>query len=172
MPKTKFQNIVFTAMMVCVMVYGMDLYNAALAAGGLRTEMFVDVLKTMPLMVAIAFVVETLLCGRVAQKLMLRHFTPGKDKPIFIILAMAGFTLCQMCPIMSLAATLLYKNPGREVLAVWAQTVAFNFPMATCWQIFVAGPLVRRLFRAIFEHESHSERAVVSKNLSGGLTEG
>lgn len=56
-----------------------------------------------------------------------------------------------MCPIMSLAATLIIKQPAAaDFFAVWIQTTAFNFPMALCWQIFYAGPLVRLIFRMIF----------------------
>ncbi len=48
-------------------------------------------------------------------------------------------------------ATLLFKNPGKEIVAVWLQTTAMNFPMALCWQIFFAGPLARLIFRTIFK---------------------
>lgn len=54
-----------------------------------------------------------------------------------------------MCPLMSLAATVLFKDAGSEFVAVWLQTTAFNFPMALCWQIFFAGPLVRNVFGLI-----------------------
>ena len=52
-----------------------------------------------------------------------------------------------MCPLMSLAATILFQHAGRQIIAVWLQTTALNFPMALCWQLFFAGPLVRFLFR-------------------------
>ena len=50
-------------------------------------------------------------------------------------------------PLMSLAATILFQHAGRQIIAVWLQTTALNFPMALCWQLFFAGPLVRFLFR-------------------------
>ena len=60
--------------------------------------------------------------------------------------------VCIMCPTMSMIATLLFKNPGKEIVAVWLQTTAMNFPMALCWQIFFAGPLARLIFRTIFKN--------------------
>ena len=36
MPQTKKQEIVYTVMMVCVMVYGMVCYNIALDVGGMQ----------------------------------------------------------------------------------------------------------------------------------------
>ena len=40
MPKTKFQEVVFTILMVFVMVYAMICYNIALNIGGMTTEVF------------------------------------------------------------------------------------------------------------------------------------
>ena len=40
MPRTRTQRIVFSILMALAMVYGMELYNQALLAGGLRNEPF------------------------------------------------------------------------------------------------------------------------------------
>lgn len=48
---------------------------------------------------------------------------------------------------MSFVATLLFKNAGKEIIAVWLQTTVFNFPMALAWQIFFVGPLVRNMLK-------------------------
>lgn len=40
MPKTKFQEVVFTILMVFVMVYAMICYNIALNIGGMSNEVF------------------------------------------------------------------------------------------------------------------------------------
>ena len=40
MPRTRTQRVVFSILMAFAMVYGMELYNQALLAGGLRTELF------------------------------------------------------------------------------------------------------------------------------------
>ena len=40
MPKTKFQVVVFTILMVFVMVYAMICYNIALNIGGMSNEVF------------------------------------------------------------------------------------------------------------------------------------
>ncbi|CAI3595096.1 Conserved hypothetical protein [Clostridium neonatale] len=48
-------------------------------------------------------------------------------------------TVCCMCPMMSLVATILFKGVDVEFFAKWIQTVVIDFPMALCWQIFIAG---------------------------------
>lgn len=40
MPKTKFQNVIFTIIMATIMVYGMIVYNVALNTGGVTNQTF------------------------------------------------------------------------------------------------------------------------------------
>lgn len=153
MPKTKFQNVIFTIMMVFVMVYAMICYNISLSIGGLKNEVFLLAFHELIIMMPVAFVLEMFLVEKISQKLAFRIVTPGRDKPIAVILAISSMTVCLMCPMMSLVATLLFKNAGQEFVAVWLQTTAINFPMAFFWQIFFAGPFVRLIFRTIFKKQ-------------------
>ena len=151
MPKTKFQEVVFTIMMVFVMVYAMICYNISLNIGGMANHVFLDAFHELVIMGPVAFILDFFLYGSLSKKLAFRIVNPAEDKPIMIILAISSITVCLMCPSMSLAATLLFKNAGTELIAVWLQTTALNFPMAFFWQIFFAGPLVRKIFGAIFK---------------------
>ena len=153
MPKTKFQNGIFTILMALVMVYAMICYNISLNTGGMKNEVFLLAFHELIIMWPLAFVLEMFVVERLAQKLAFRIVTPGKDKPIFITLAISSFIVCLMCPMMSLAATILFKNAGSEFVAVWIQTTALNFPMAFFWQIFFAGPFVRLVFRTMFKKQ-------------------
>lgn len=153
MPKTKFQNVIFTIMMAFVMVYAMICYNISLNTGGMKNEVFLLAFHELIIMWPLAFVLEMFVVEKLSHKLAFRIVTPGKDKPLFITLAISSMIVCLMCPMMSLAATILFKNAGREFVAVWLQTTAFNFPMAFFWQIFFAGPFVRLIFRTIFRKQ-------------------
>ncbi len=151
MPKTKFQKVIFTILMVFVMVYAMICYNISLNIGGMANHVFLDAFHELVIMGPVAFILDFFLYGSLSKKLAFRIVNPAEDKPIMIILAISSITVCLMCPSMSLVATLLFKNPGKEVIAIWLQTTALNFPMAFFWQIFFAGPLVRKIFGAIFK---------------------
>lgn len=151
MPKTKFQEVIFTILMVFVMVYAMICYNISLNIGGMANHVFLDAFHELVIMGPVAFILDFFLYGSLSKKLAFRIVNPAEDKPIMIILAISSITVCLMCPSMSLVATLLFKNPGKEVIAIWLQTIALNFPMAFFWQIFFAGPLVRKIFGAIFK---------------------
>lgn len=149
LPQNKFQDVVFTVFMAFVMVYGMICYNIALSVGGMQNFIFLAAFKEMLIMWPIAIALELLFVGRLAQKLAFRFVTPGKDPMIMIILGISAISVCLMCPLMSLVATILFKDAGTEFVAVWFQTTVMNFPMALCWQIFAAGPLVRNVFGAL-----------------------
>ena len=97
MPKNKFQDVIFTLIMVVVMVYAMVIYNISLDTGKLTNQVFLMAFGELPIMGIVAFFLEQFI-----------------------------------------------------VLSVWIQTAALNFPMALCWQIFFAGPLVRGIFRRLF----------------------
>ncbi len=146
LPQNKFQDVIFTIFMAFVMVYAMICYNIALNVGGMQNFVFLAAFKEMLIMWPIAIALELLFVGKLAQKLAFRFVTPGKDPMIMIILAISAMSVCLMCPFMSFVATLLFKDAGEELVAVWLQTTALNFPMALCWQIFFAGPLVRNVF--------------------------
>ena len=145
MQKSKLQNILFTIVMAFVMVYAMVCYNIALDKGQMSNEIFLIAFHEIPIMWPIACILEYFVVEKLATKLAFRFMTP-QDKQIFITLAISSMIVCLMCPTMSLIATILFKHPGKEIIAVWLQTTAMNFPMALCWQIFFAGPLVRNVF--------------------------
>ncbi len=149
MPKTKFQDAVFTIIMATIMVYGMVVYNVALNTGGVSGQTFILALHELPIMVPIAFILEFFIVGKIAARLAFTVMTPD-DKPQFITYAISICICCIMCPTMSLIATFLFKEPS---FGTWVTTFAFNFPMAICWQMFYCGPLVRLIFRTIFKKQ-------------------
>lgn len=153
MPKNKFQDVVFTIMMVIVMVYGMVVYNITLDKGGLTNGVFLMAFAELPIMGVVGFVLEMFVAGRLAKMMAFRMVTPGKDKPITIILAISAMTVCCMCPMMSFVATCLFKGIDAQIFAKWIQLTVTNFPMALCWQIFFAGPVVRFIFGRIFSEK-------------------
>ena len=91
MPKTRFQNIVFTAVMAFVMVYAIICYNISLNIGGMTNQVFIMAFGELKIMWPVAFVLELLVVDKLAHMLAMRIVTPGVDKPIFIILAISIF---------------------------------------------------------------------------------
>lgn len=152
MPRTKFQEVIFTLMMVFVMVYAMICYNIALGMGGMKNEIFLAAFHELPIMGPIAFVLDFFLVGHIAKKLAFKIVNPQKENPFFLVIGISVISVMFMCPLMSLAATILFKHPGNQIIAVWLQTTVFNLPMAFFWQMLYAGPVVRFLFGLIFKN--------------------
>ena len=152
MPKNKFQEVIFTIIMVFFMVYAMICYNIALNKGGMTNEVFLLAFNELVIMGPIAFILDFFLYGHLAKKIAFGIINPAEAKQYEIILAISSVTVCLMCPTMSLAATMLFSNAGSEFVAVWFQKTALNFPMAFFWQIFFAGPVVRRIFGLLFKN--------------------
>ena len=153
MPKSLGQEILFTILMVFVMVYAMVCYNIALAMGGLSNSVFLLAFHELPIMMPIAFVIDFFIVGPIAKKVTFSKFNPEQTNPVFIILSISICSVWLMCPLMSLAATILFKGGfQKEMISIWLQTTAFNYPMAAFWQLLVAGPVVRRVFGLITKH--------------------
>ena len=149
MPKNKLQDVVYTAIMAVIMVYGMIVYNVALNTGGVSGETFLLACHELYIMAPIAFILEFFVVGRIAKKLAFSVMRPT-DRPQFITYAISLCICCIMCPVMSLIATFLFKEPS---FGTWIQTWGMNFPCAILWQMFYCGPLVRLIFRTIFREK-------------------
>ena len=112
-------------------------------------QTLVTALHELPIMIPVAFVLEFFIVGKIARYLAIKVMKPT-DRPQFITYAISICICCIMCPTMSLVATILFKTPS---FGTWVQTWAMNFPMAICYQMFYCGPLVRLIFRLIFERK-------------------
>ena len=88
---------------------------------------------------------------------------PKVDRPYMIETLIIVSTVCIMCPIMSLIATILYYLiPGLmfnarvdtlliEFIPKFLQTLVINFPFAVLGQLCFIQPLVRRIFKIIYK---------------------
>lgn len=152
MPKTKFQDVIFTIMMVLVMVYAMICYNIALNTGSMSFSVFLSAFHELIIMAPVAFILDFFFVSKAAKKTAFRIVDLKTENAFHLVLAISAISVMWMCPLMSLTATLILKNAGNNIVPVWIETTVMNFPMAFFWQICYAGPLVRFLFRHIFKH--------------------
>ena len=139
MPKNKFQEVIFTIIMVFFMVYAMICYNIVLNTGAMTNSVFLSAFRELTFMGPIAFVLDFFLVSKLAFACANR---------------MVNF---RMCPLMSFFATLFFKHAGNQFIAVWLQTTFMNFPVAFFWQLIYAGPIVRFIFRHIFPEKEDSK---------------
>jgi hypothetical protein len=151
MPKNRVQTAIFTIMMVLVMVYGMICYNITLEVGSLSNFVFLEAMPELAFMGPIAFLIDMLVVSPIVSRRAVKVVGPHPQTPFAMVAAISALSVQLMCPLMSLAATLIIKRPANvDILATWIQTTVLNLPMAFFWQFFVAGPVVRGVFGALF----------------------
>lgn len=107
----------------------------------------------------IAFILDFFLVSKLAFACAARMVDFRTCHPFSMILAISVPSVAFMCPLMSLAATILFKNAGNQFVAVWIQTTAMNFPVAFFWQLIYAGPIVRFIFRHIFPEREDARQS-------------
>lgn len=95
MPKTKFENIVFTLFMSFLMVYAMICYNIALNMGGMSNQVFLLAFHELIIMWPIAFILEYFFVDKLAHYFAFKVVTP-KDRPFLSHLRFLStlFVLC------------------------------------------------------------------------------
>lgn len=150
MPKTKLQGFIFTAIMVFLMVLCMTVYTLSLSGGGLSYNTFLTAIKEMWLEYVIVFLLEFFVITNLARKLAFRIVDPRKDNSFLMILAVQSFTVLLTVPMITLIACAIHGGLTADILTRWLTLAVQCFPMAFFFQIFIAGPLVRFIFRKIF----------------------
>ncbi len=153
MPKTKLQNCVFTLMMAFCMVFCMTAYSISIEMGGFSTAILGTTIREMWIEYIIVLIIAHFIVSKTAVFLAKRIIDPAKNPPIFFILAVQSFMVCQMVPIITLIVTFLHGGFAGDWFGSWIQTAVLSFPMAYVIQIFYVGPLVRLIFRTIFRKQ-------------------
>lgn len=183
MPQNQFQRTVFALLTVFVTVHAyvffslyvvngntlMQVTGASGVIAAINAQGGVYMLGTLlPIwaVVLIEFVLalslELLMGSPCSFKLASRVFDPQKDHPMLFETAIICATVGLMCPAMSFLAAWLYY-PYYEgfhpitLLANWIKLMCFNFPFAFFSQLFFIQPLIRTVFRWIFQPKSYTE---------------
>lgn len=167
MPTTTLQRVVYAFLTVLITVHLFVFYNVAIERGGMTNHVFIDAEIFVPVEVVIAFLLEILLVGKLANKMAFSIVDPKVDRPYAISLAIICSTVVFMCPMMSFANTIIHNGITVEFFAQWFQKIVINFPFAIFTQIFFVQPIVTKLFGIIFRkqldnsHSGHMEDSII-----------
>ena len=154
MPKTKFQNFIFTLMTAILMAYCMIVYSVAInSTEGLTNQTFLIALKEFPIEGIIVFLLAFFVASPIAKKLAFRIVNPKEDNKMFIILSIQTFTVLTMVGFMSLYALFAQHLINSNIVCNYIVLYCKNFIMAYPLQIFFVGPFVRNIFRIIFKKQ-------------------
>ena len=155
MPTNKRESLIFTIIMCFCMVLWMSIYNVLRVHGwhfdlGILAEAWIG----FPPAYIVAMLLDVFVASRFAKWFAFRYLvTPGKSTPLAITLAISTMMVFPMVLFMSLyGAFEAFAHTGviAAVPAMWLQNIPFNFVAALPWNLLVAGPLSRWLFRRAF----------------------
>ncbi len=165
MPRTKIESLVFTAITAWIMVYIMTLYNKILVTKHflnsipkghplihvLRTGggILIDTMKEMWIEYIIIFLCAFFISSHIAKYFAFKIVKPD-DRLIYIILIIQVFTVIVQVAFASILG--IYHGSGfnEQFIPNYIVTYCKNFMMALPVQLFIAGPIARRIFGVIF----------------------
>lgn len=164
MPKTKFESVIFTAITAWIMVYIMTLYNVVLSSGTFTNATFLVALKGMWIEFVIIFLCAYFISSHVAKYFAFRVVKPG-DRPIAIIFAIQVFTVVSQVALASILGMYHAYGFTSQFIPNYLMTYCRNFIMAMPVQLFLAGPIARAVFRALFRRVNGPEEEKVEEEL-------
>ncbi|QNM02461.1 hypothetical protein DXC11_17275 [Firmicutes bacterium OM08-11AC] len=98
MPKTKFQEFIFTFITSGCMIFIMGVYNVAIHTGELQAATSKHALHSFPLEWFIGLLCVFFIASKTSKYFAFR-VAKSTDRPIFIILCIQTFTVCTMVPL-------------------------------------------------------------------------
>ena len=131
MPSNKRESFVYTIMMCFVMVFWMSLYNIALQSGTITLEVLKTAWLGLPLGYCCALILDWFVVSTTAKKIAFK-IMPTFASPLRKVLTISS---CMVLP-------MVFFMSGTNILK--------NLVMALPFQIIIAGPLVRKVFRRLF----------------------
>ena len=156
MPKTKFQEFIFTLITSGCIIFIMGVYNVAIHTGGLQAATFSHALHSFPLEWFIGFLCAFFIASKTSKYFAFRVAKPT-DRPIF--------TVCTMVPLMSLLGTIESSGITSNLIFIWLQTICLNFIIAYPLQILVVGPFCRFVFRHLFVSASQENEGKIEHEM-------
>ena len=159
MPTNKRESLLFTFIMCFCMVIWMSIYNVALQHGAINGEVIADAWLGFPVAYVFAMCCDWFVASPLAKGFAFKYLvTPGKSSTRAMTLAVSSCMVVPMVIIMSLYGSLEgMSHMSGGVLAnlgslpiMWLTTIPKNFVMALPWNLLVAGPFARFIFRRAF----------------------
>ena len=158
MPKNKRESLIYTVMMCSAMVMWMSVYNIGLQRGSLSVDVLKSAWLGFPFACAFAMICDWFLVSKIAKGFAFRCLVkPGISSPLKTVTAVSVCMVLPMVIIMSMYGALeasLHSGSWNALIFIWLRNMPMNLIMALPFQLIVAGPVVRLLFRRAFPEGS------------------
>lgn len=153
MPQNKRESLIYTVMMCFVMVLWMSFYNVALQQGRFTLETLAAGWLGFPFAYVVGMCCDWFVASRIAKGVAFRFLVKPQDSVLKKVLCISCGMVVVMVVLMSLYGACegaFHTGNWAGVPGNWLVNIPRNFIMALPLQQLLAGPLVRRVFRAAF----------------------
>ncbi len=153
MPQNKRESLIYTVLMCFAMVMWMSIYNVTLHHGGFSLNVLSAAWLGLPIAYIIAILCDWFLVSGSAKKFAFRFLVKPDSSGTRKVIAVSCCMVVPMVILMSLYGTLegCIKSGIWSGLGIsWLRNIPKNFIMALPFQLIIAGPVIRRVFRKVF----------------------
>lgn len=153
MPENKRESLIYTVMMCFVMVLWMSFYNITMHMGTFNTETIKAGWIGFPFAYIVAICLDWFVVSDFAKKVAFNYLIKPDYSPFKKMVAISISMVISMVIGMSLFGGIeacLNTGNWRSLFMIWAINIPKNFIMALPFQLIIAGPLVRKIFRSAF----------------------
>ncbi|MBU5434003.1 DUF2798 domain-containing protein [Pseudoflavonifractor sp. MSJ-37] len=153
MPQNKRESLIYTVLMCFTMVLWMSMYNVAIQHGGLSLETIRAGWLGFPVAYVFAMCCDWFLVSGLAKGFAFRFLVRPEDGVLKKVICVSCCMVVPMVLIMSLYGACegaFHTGAWGNVPLMWLGNIPRNFIMALPFQLLIAGPLVRKVFRTAF----------------------
>lgn len=153
MPQNKRESLIYTVLMCFTMVLWMSIYNVAIHIGALNLTAIREAWVGFPIAYIFAMCMDWFIISGPAKGFAFRFLVSPESPVIKKVIAVSCSMVIPMVIVMSLYGALegcIKVGDFSSLPIIWLMNIPKNFIMALPFQLIVAGPFVRKVFRSAF----------------------
>lgn len=153
MPQNKRESLIYTVMMCFLMVCWMSMYNVTLHMGHFDLDTLKEGWLGFPIAYIYAMLFDWFIVSGAAKKFAFRFLVKLESSTRKKTIAVSCCMVVPMVTVMSLYGGLeacVKSGDWGALPIIWLTNIPKNIIMALPFQLIVAGPVIRKLFRSVF----------------------
>ena len=153
MPQNKRESLIYTFIMCFMMVFWMSIYNVSLHMGGLSMESIKAGWLGFPIAYIFAMCCDWFFVSKLAKGFAFKYLVKPDSSVLRKVISVSCCMVVPMVIIMSLYGAVevsIEMGNFSNLLMMRLTNIPKNFVMALPYQLIIAGPVVRFVFRAAF----------------------
>ena len=153
MPQNKRESLIYTFIMCFMMVFWMSIYNVSLHMGGLSMESIKAGWLGFPIAYIFAMCCDWFFVSKLAKGFAFKYLVKPDSSVLRKVISVSCCMVVPMVIIMSFYGAMegcVRSGQWNLLLIIWLTNIPKNFIMALPFQLLIAGPLVRTVFRSLF----------------------